>query len=136
MGVTVVDAGVVIAVLDRNDAHHQSAARALDAARARGDQLVLPASAYSEVLVRPSRAGHDAIGIVDAVVDGLPLSIEPINRRIAAAAAAIRASYGRSLRLPDALVLATAQALHAERLLTTDARLPVVGAPIELIGGS
>ncbi len=52
------------------------------------------------------------LGIVDAVVDGLPLSIEPIDRRIAASAAALRASHGRSLRLPS------------------------IGARIELIGGS
>ena len=84
MGVTVVDAGVVIALLDGNDHHHAAARRAVDAARMRGDQLVLPASAYSEALVNPSRAGQAAIDVVNGVVDGLPMVVQPVDRSVAA----------------------------------------------------
>lgn len=131
-----VDAGVVIAFLDRNDAHHVAATRAIRAARARGDDLILPASAYSEALVNPSRSGRAAVDIVDEVVDGLPLTIESVGRSVAADAAALRAAHGRSLRLPDALVLATARALRADRILTTDPRFPVAGPAVELVGGA
>ena len=135
MGMTVVDAGVVIAVLNTDDAHHVAARAALERARRRGDRLVLPASAYSEILVAPSRAGTAQIATVDAVVDGLPMTIEPIDRRVGAAAASLRASAGRGLRLPDALVLATAEVLDAERVLTTDRAIYRHGSRVELVGG-
>lgn len=136
MGLTVVDAGVVIAVLDERDAHHAAARVGLDEARGRGDQFVLPASAYSEMLVSANRAGDASKRIVDALVDGLPMSVEAIDRIIAASAARLRAQHGRVLRLPDALVLATAQVLGADRVLTTDADLKGRGVDVELIRGT
>lgn len=45
MGLTVVDAGVLIGLLDQHDAHHDAAKRALDEARDRVDTIVVPASA-------------------------------------------------------------------------------------------
>jgi len=42
---------------------------------------------------------------------------------IAASAAALRARH-RTLKLPDALVIATASELDADRLVTTDRRWP------------
>ena len=132
MGVTVVDAGVVIAFLDRNDAHHVAATRAIRAARARGDDLILPASAYSEALVNPSRSGRAAVDIVDEVVDGLPLTIESVGRSVAADAAALRAAHGRSLRLPDALVLATARASNAGYVWITDDHIST-GSPYDTL---
>ena len=45
MGLTVLDAGVVIAVLDARDAHHAAAAKALTDARDQGDELIIPVSA-------------------------------------------------------------------------------------------
>lgn len=133
MGVTVLDAGVVIAILDENDAHHAASVRAIDEASRRGDIVILPASAYSEVLVSPSRAGSDAIGVVDAVVDGLPMVVEPIDRAIAGAAAGLRATHGRRLKLGDALVIATAVVLEADRVITTDAGWPDTPVRVELI---
>jgi predicted nucleic acid-binding protein len=136
MGVTVVDAGVVIAFLDERDVHHAAARAGLDEARDRGDLIVLPASAYSETLVSASRAGDAAVRIVDALVDGLPMTVEAIGRAIAGSAAGLRAHHGRGLRLPDALVLATAQVLGADRVLTTDSDLQGRGVDVELIRGA
>lgn len=133
MGVTVVDAGVMIAVLNKEDAHHALARLRLGEARDRGDQLVLPASAYSEMLVSANRAGETAVRTVDALVDGMPMSVEAIGRPIAAKAAFLRARYGRALRLPDALVLATADVLGADRVLTTDADLKGRGVDVDLV---
>ncbi len=133
MGLTVLDAGLVIAILDSGDPHHAQAREALTAARRRGDELVLPASTYAECLVSPSRRGAEAVATTDRFVDALPARVEPASRAIAAAAAALRAMHGRALRLPDALVVATAQVLGADRIVTTDARWPALGIVVDVI---
>ncbi|HEX9504560.1 MAG TPA: type II toxin-antitoxin system VapC family toxin [Acidimicrobiia bacterium] len=121
MGVTVLDAGVVIAGLDADDAHHTAAAGALTAARDRGDSFVVPASAYAEVLVRPAARGNATVARVDAALDAMAITIADADREIARRAASLRARHS-SLRLPDALVIATAIELAADHLLTTDRR--------------
>lgn len=133
MGLTVLDAGIVVAVLDADDPHHAGAREALSAARERGDDLVLPASAYAECLVSPARRGPDAIAMADRFVDALPARVEPASRTIGAAAAVLRASNGKGLRLPDALVVATAQVLGADRILTTDAGWPSLSIVVEVV---
>jgi predicted nucleic acid-binding protein len=52
-----------------------------------------------------------------------------------ASAARLRAQHGRVLRLPDALVLATAAVLGADRVMTTDTDLEGRGVDVELIRG-
>jgi predicted nucleic acid-binding protein len=133
MGLTVLDAGAVIAVLDASDVHHAAAVEAVTRARERGDTLVLPASAYAESLVAPYRRGAAAVAVVDSFVDGLPARVEPASRAIAGSAAELRARLAGSLRLPDALVVATALVLGADRLLTTDAGWPALPVPVEVI---
>lgn len=133
MGLTVLDAGVVIALLDGADAHHAAAVAAVSAARDRGDVLVLPASAYAECLVSPYRRGPDAVAVVDQFLDALPARVEPADRSIAGTAAALRAAHGTSLRLPDALVVATAIVRSADRILTTDAGWPAATVPVEVL---
>ena len=132
MALTVLDAGVVIALLDATDAHHSAARAALREALDRGDDLVLPASAYAECLVGPLRRGPEAAATVDAFIDALPARVEPVTRSIARAAA-LRARHGRAVRLPDSLVLATAIELQAHRLLTTDAGWPPLDVPVQVI---
>ncbi|HSO29673.1 MAG TPA: PIN domain-containing protein [Candidatus Sulfomarinibacteraceae bacterium] len=131
---TVLDAGVVIALLERRDVHRPAARSALADARKRGDRIILPASAYSEALVGAIRTGSEARAKVDQFLDELPALIEPVSRSIAAEAAHLRASHGRALRLPDALVLATARVLDAERVVTTDTGLPDIGLRVDVIG--
>jgi uncharacterized protein with PIN domain len=93
VGLTVLDAGVVIAILDASDVHHMAAADAVRTARERGDTLVLPASAYAECLVSPYRRGPEAVVVVDSFVDALPARVEPAGRALASAAAELRARY-------------------------------------------
>lgn len=133
MGVTVVDAGVVIAVLDQNDAHHGTARAAVAAAQNRADVLVLPVSAYAETLVGPLRSRRGLAQIVDEFVDALPALVEPVSREIAREAARLRAEHGSRLRLPDALVVATARVLAADTILTTDSEWPEVGIKVDLV---
>lgn len=134
MALTILDAGVIIGVLDAEDAHHAGAREALAAAMDRGDRLAMPASAFAECLVAPARSGRDAMGAVDELLADLPAEVEPITRQIASRAAMLRATHGRRLRLPDALVLATALHLRADRVLTTDAGWPRVGVSVEVVG--
>ena len=133
MGVIVLDAGVIIGLLDADDAHHAGARRALAEARESGDDLVLPATAYAEVMVGALAAGDAAAATVDAFVDALPARIDPVNREIARSAGRLRAEHRTKLRLPDALVIATATVLKADRLLTTDGRWPRVPVPVTVV---
>ena len=133
MGLTVLDAGVIIAILDASDVHHHVAAQALTAARKDGDSLVLPASAYAECLVSPYRRGPEAVAVVNAFIDALPARIEPASRAIASSAAELRARHAGILRLPDALVVATAVVLGADRVITTDSGWPALSVTVEVL---
>ncbi len=133
MAVTVLDAGVVIAVLDAADGHHVAARAALSEALARGDELVLPASAYAESLVGPSRRGQAAVEALDSFLEDVPIRVEPLTRSVAAVAARLRVIHAPALRLPDALVVATALAADADLLITTDGRLPAGDLRVQVV---
>ena len=117
MAIVVLDASVVIAFLDGSDSHHEAAVAAL--IRAESDDLVLPASAYAEMLVGPARRGNAAIAVARQFVLDLALRVEPTTDRVAERAAILRALHP-TLKLPDALVLATGDVLDASRVLTAD----------------
>jgi predicted nucleic acid-binding protein len=124
VGLTVVDAGVVIGVLDATDAHHAGARAALAGALQRADRLALPASAYAECLVGPWRRGEAAVAIARGFVARLAIEVVPLDTAVGEAAARLRARHGARLRLPDALVVATALVLDADVLVTTDRGWP------------
>lgn len=125
----VVDASVLIAILDRNDAKHAAAIAAVDRVRSKG--LRIPATAYAEALVRPFRRGAAAIAEVDETIDDLAIEVVAISRSIAHRAAGIRARHP-STALPDALVVATGEEF-GERVLTADASWRRFGARAEVI---
>ena len=134
MALIVVDAGVIIGVLDADDVHHENARRALSEARANGDDLVLPVTAYAEVMAGAMAAGETAAATVDAFLDALPSRVEPVSREIARSAARLRAKHRTRLRLPDAIVVATATVLKADRILTTDGQWPPASVPVTVVG--
>ncbi len=119
MGALVLDANAAIGFLDPADGHHARAVEALTAAAARRDDLLMPVTAYAEMLVHPLRAGTDAG--VERFVGRREVFLVPVDRRLARAAAGLRAAHA-SLRLSDAFVLATALEREAG-LLTFDDRL-------------
>ncbi len=134
MALTILDAGVIIGILDADDPHHAGSRAAVAEALERGDLLAVPASAYAECLVGPARRGRDVMRAVDTFLSDLPANVEPITRQVAVRAAQLRTRHGRRrLRLPDALVLATALHLKAERVLTTDAGWPSAGVRVDLL---
>ncbi|HWB72085.1 MAG TPA: hypothetical protein VG452_07695 [Egibacteraceae bacterium] len=75
MGLIVLDANIVIAVLNAQDAHHVAAARALARALERGDSPLVPASAYAETLVEPAQAGPQAMQRIDEFLASLPADV-------------------------------------------------------------
>jgi predicted nucleic acid-binding protein len=115
----ILDASVLIGLLDTADAHHDRAIDDVEAADRDGRQLLLPASAYSETLVAFARARR--LGDARQAIAAMGVIVVSLTDTIAERAAELRARHDR-LRLPDAIVLATAQELGG-RLLSYDRRL-------------
>jgi predicted nucleic acid-binding protein len=133
VGSVVVDASVVLGLLDPGDAHHVSATRALRRARANGDEVILPASALAEVLVGASRLGAGAVRTTEAFVDTIVDHVYDIDRSVARSAANYRAAH-KAIRLPDAFVLAVGATLNADTVLTADATWAKVDRRVRVIG--
>jgi predicted nucleic acid-binding protein len=123
VGLTHLDAGVLIAFLDRDDVHHDMARGTLADARTRRDHLGIAASAVAECLVGPARRGDAAVAVVRDLLARLPIDVVALDEDVAVAAAMLRARH-RALKLPDALVIATADAHGADRLITADQGWP------------
>jgi predicted nucleic acid-binding protein len=115
----ILDASVLIGLMDRSDPHHATAVDDVETADHAGRSLQTPASAYSETLVAFARA--DQVPQARAAVAAMGITVTPLTAVIAERAAALRAMHS-GLRLPDALVLATAREVDAD-LLTYDQRL-------------
>ncbi len=124
MAPVALDADLIIAFLDAADDQHQ---RAVDELRPRlgaGQQIIVGASVYAEVMVRPMQSGDESK--VDEFLDAISATVVSIDRRLARRAARLRARH-RSLRLPDALSLATALESDAA-LITLDHGLRRIAA--------
>jgi predicted nucleic acid-binding protein len=119
MGALILDASVLIGLLDSADPHHERAVEEVAAADVAGRALIAPASAYSESLVAFAQASRTA----DAreAIAAMGIAVAPLTASIAERAATLRAEHER-LRLPDAIVLATAHELDGD-LLAYDDRL-------------
>jgi predicted nucleic acid-binding protein len=115
----ILDASVLIGLLDAVDTHHGRAVDDVEAADRQGHQLLLPASAYSETLVAFARARR--LEEARRAITAMGITIVPLTDTIAERAAEIRARHSR-LRLPDAIILATAQELGGS-LLSYDRKL-------------
>lgn len=119
MAALILDASVLIGLLDRADAHHERAVADVEGADQEGRSLIVAASAYSEALVAFARAGRVAEAR-DAIA-AMGIAVAPLTASAAEQAAELRAQHAR-LRLPDAMVLACARALGGD-LLTYDEQL-------------
>ena len=119
MGALILDASVLIGLLDSADAHHQRAVDDVERADQEGRPLFAPASAFAEALVAFARAGRTREAR-DAVA-AMGITIAPLTATMAEGAALLRARH-EQLRLPDALVLACAHELAGD-LLSYDDRV-------------
>ena len=125
MGALILDASVLMGLLDSADAHHDSAVVDVERADRAGRPLFAPASAYAEALVAFARADRRAEA-QDAIA-AMGITIAPLTAAMAERAAALRARH-RDMRLPEAIVLACAEELEAD-LLSYDRRLTQVRPP-------
>jgi predicted nucleic acid-binding protein len=123
VGALILDASVLIGLLDTADTHHARAIDDVEAADRDGRELLLPASAYSETLVAFSRARR--LEEARRAIASMGITVVPLTDTIAERAAGLRARHAR-LRLPDAIVLATAHELGGS-LLSYDRRLSRLG---------
>ena len=119
MGALILDASVLMGLLDSADAHHESAVSDVERADQAGRPLFAPASAYAEALVAFARA--DRTDEARDAIAGMGITIAPLTPTMAERAAAVRAQH-KDLRLPHAIVLACAEELEAD-LLSYDERL-------------
>ncbi len=119
MGALILDASVLIGLLDTADAHHERAVADVETAEQAGRALIVPASAYSEALVAFARAGR----LADAreSVAAMGIDVAPLTAAMAERAAELRADR-KHLRLPDAIIVACSREIEGQ-LLTYDDRL-------------
>lgn len=121
----VLDAGVLIAVLNKSDAHHAAAVTLLT--ENPPPYLVHPLN-LAEVLVGPAKRGQ-----ADAVARDLSdigVQVAELDAGEPLALARLRATWG--LKMPDTCVLATAE-IYNVRLATFDKRLANVAAQADLL---
>jgi predicted nucleic acid-binding protein len=117
MGLALLDSSIVIGALNRHDALHEAASRAVRAERDH-HALAISALTYAEILVGPLRAGGRAVAVVERFA--AQVRIVDLSPDIARLAAELRAARG--LKLPDAVIVATGLRLGADVILTADAR--------------
>ena len=122
MPITLVDSGVLIALLDGTVVHHAASSSAIVTTLRNGNSLAIAATTLTEILVRPYSVGDQAVSRCVNAIDRLPISVIDLDRAIAVKAAEMRATFP-TLRLPDATILATAVVSSTDSLLTTDAKL-------------
>lgn len=109
MSACVLDTDVVIAALDRGEAHHREAAELISTLIERRSELLVSSINYAEALVKPAEDEATLRTAVDAIAT---LGIRPSAPTPAIARDAARC---RSLNvsLADGFALATARALSA-----------------------
>ena len=112
----VLDASVLIAYLDAEDAHHHKAESLL--AREIDDEFAANPLTLAEVLVGPSRTGR--LEAARSVLRDLEVGEQPFPADTAVRLAQLRADTG--LRMPDCCVLLAAQDAGA-RVAAFDDRL-------------
>ena len=100
----VLDTDVVIATLDRRDAHHDRAAAAVTAMIDAGIELLLSLVNYAEALVRPAEDERTLRSAIDALA-ALGIRLVAPTPAIARDAARHR---GLSISLADGFAIATA----------------------------
>jgi predicted nucleic acid-binding protein len=109
MNSCVLDADVVIGVLDRSDSHHRAAVRALRRIADAGTRMSLSLVNYAEALVLP--AEHpETLRAAAHSIDALGIELVAPTPAVAREAALLRA---QGISLADGFAIATARARDA-----------------------
>ena len=126
------DSSVILGLLDPDDAHHHVATAALTKYTEDGILFGLPASVLSEVLVGDARQGETAVAQRREQLIALFGPVRHIDEEVAIRAAELRAKH-RSLRLPDALVIAVGLVDDAAAIVTADKRWASVDSRVQVL---
>jgi predicted nucleic acid-binding protein len=110
VSVCVLDTDVVIAALDRSDAHHPIAASSFESFAAAGTELLICTVNYAEAMVRPAEDERTLRAAVDAMA-ALGLRTSAPDAALARNAARHR---GLGISLADGFALATAERAGAD----------------------
>jgi predicted nucleic acid-binding protein len=129
MTACVLDTDVLIAALDRSDAHYSAAAKAIRTMIEDGVPKLLSVINYAETLVRPAE-DEATLRAATAAIDALGVQVTPPTAAIARDAARLR---GLGISLADGFALATARARGAS-IASFDRRVrrALKGAGVEL----
>lgn len=123
------DTDVVIAALDRSDAHHRDAAAAFACFEAERVELLMCSINYAEVLVRPAQDERSLRAATEAI-NALGVRIEAPDAVVARVAAKHR---NLGISLADGFALATAERTRSD-LASFDKRvrraLGLAGIPL------
>lgn len=122
----VLDAGVVIAMLETEDVHHSWSVQLLR--RVPPGSLAISALTLAESIVRAAGAGRGAQALAD--LRALGMRVVDVSGTDVPSLAEMRATSG--LRMPDAIVLSTAISVGGV-LATTDTRLARTAAERGLV---
>jgi predicted nucleic acid-binding protein len=115
----VLDSGVVVGFLDQGDPLHRSA-DATVRELVREQRLLVSAVTYAEVLTGARRGHHDEAQVL-GFFRSLISAVLPVDIGVADKAADLRSRF-KSLRMPDALILATADVDRDTDLIVTGDR--------------
>jgi predicted nucleic acid-binding protein len=110
MSSCVLDTDVMIAALDRADAHHDAAAAAFARFASEQVELMLSTVNYAEALVRPAEDERDLQAAVEAIA-ALGIRLEAPDASLARLAARRR---GLGVSLADGFAIATAERAGAD----------------------
>lgn len=147
MGLTLLDTGVVIGILDADDAFHAAAHDAIARRMRTGAFFCLSAVSYAELLTGVE-IGHQDASIVHRFLDDFSVGVLPVDDAVAEEAARIRGGTrsdgGRrtsapAMKMSDALILATAVATPGvEEVVVADRAWPRidVGVSVHLLAAS
>jgi predicted nucleic acid-binding protein len=131
----VLDSSVVVGFLDRSDDLHDAADEAIRELLG-SHRLFVSVITYAEVLTGARLGHHDEEHVVGFFAD-LVSSIVPVDVAIGDCAARLRAE-AKSLAMPDALIVATAETNPEVELLVSGdgdvAKVNGLGCPLQLIG--
>ncbi len=131
----VLDSDAVIGFLDRGDALHSPAREAVRRLLGQGEALVVSVITYAEVLTG-ARLGHHDEDEVREFFGDLFSQIVPVDIEIAERSAELWAEH-RTLRMPDALIAATADRRRDVVALVcadrTIARIGGLRCPVEML---
>jgi predicted nucleic acid-binding protein len=122
MPTVVLDTNVVIALMSRTDTLHAQAADAVETWEQAGARFVLSAVSWAELTVGAARRGDEGRAALGAFLNAAIDRIVPVDQQVSTFAGLLRAE-DISLRLPDALVIATGIRSSADAVLTGDKRI-------------